>query len=173
MNNSQPRGGSSTEANHGKLPPWQHKQAVDPAGLPRVNFDLMLSQPIYSLQYAQIQVFPEPTWSLIQSMPTSYQPPKSDLTGTRTSTDNHSIDMHSHDQFDSSFYLNHSANGRFLAPATCQTSEIPPLVGLPEWTPLSKYCLGSTVPNLTVFRSISGIRWQKDVVHVSRHGYLT
>ncbi|PMD20541.1 hypothetical protein NA56DRAFT_168976 [Hyaloscypha hepaticicola] len=72
-------------------------------------------------------------------MPTPYQPLKCELMGTWTSTDNHLIGMGPHDQLDSSFYFNHPANGPILAPATCQTSEIPPLMDLPEWTSLNQY----------------------------------
>ena len=138
-NDSQPQRANSTEANDGKLLPWQDKEVVDPTGLLRFNSDLTLSQSIYSLQYDQVQGFSEQPWSLIPSMPTPYQPLKSELMGTWTSTDNHLIGMGPHDQLDSSFYFNHPANGPILSPATCQTSEIPPLMDLPEWTSLSKY----------------------------------
>lgn len=161
-NNSQPRRANPTEANHGKLPPWQEKQAVDPTVptvLPRVTSDLMLSPSIYSLQYAQIQGFPEQPWPLRESMPTWNHPFNSELMDTWTSTNNHLIDIGPHDQFDSSFCFNNSA-GPFLAPETYQTSGVPPPTDLPEWTSLGKYSLASIVPNLTVFRSISGIWWQ-------------
>jgi len=172
-NNSQPRRANSTEANHGKLPPWQEKQAVDPTVLPRVNSDLMLSPSIYSLQYAQIQGFPEQPWSFIQSSPTPNHPLKPELMGTWASTNNHLIDMGPHDQFYSPFSFDNTTNGSFLAPAAYQTSGVPPPMDLHEWTSLGKYSLASIVPNLTVFRSIHGIRWQRDVAHVTGHEYLT
>jgi hypothetical protein len=172
-NNSQPRRANSTEANHGKLPPWQEKPAVDPPVLPRVNFDLMLSPSIYSLQYAQIQGFPEQPWSLMQSMPTSIHPLRSELMDTWTSTNNHLIDMGPHDQFYSPFSFDNTTNESFLAPAAYQTSGVPPPMDLHEWTSLGKYSLASIVPKLTFLRSMSGIWWQRDMANVSWHEYLT
>lgn len=172
-NNSQPRRANSNEANDGKLPPWPHKKAMDATGFHRVSSDLKLAPSIYSLRSAQVQGFPEQPWSQRQSMPTPNHSLESELLGTWTSTNNHLIDLDPPDQFDSSFCFNNLANGPFLAPASCQTSETPQLMDLPEWSSLSKYCLASTVPNLTVFRSIPGIRWQRDVAHVSGHEYLT
>jgi hypothetical protein len=172
-NNSQPRRANSNEANDGKLPPWPDKQVMDAPGVPSVSSGLTLSPSIFSLRFAQVQGLPEQSLSLRQSMPTPNHPLKSELMDTWTSTNNHLIDMDPHDQFDSSFCFNNSANAPFLAPASCQLSETPPLMDLPEWSSLSKYCLASTVPNLTVFRSISGIWWQRDMANVSWHEYLT
>ena len=172
-NKSQPRRANSAEANDGKLPPWPDKQAMDATGVPRVSSGLTLSPSIISLRFAQIQGFPEQSWSLSQSMPTTNHPLKSELMDTWTSTNNHLIDMSPHDQFDSPFHFNNAANGPFLAPATYQTSGVPPPMDLPEWTSLGKYSLASIVPNLTVFGSLSGIWWQRDVAHVSGHEYLT
>jgi hypothetical protein len=157
-NNSQPRRANSIEANYGKLQPWQDKQAIDLSGLPRANSDLTSLPSTYSLQYAQIQGFPEQPWSFIQSSPTPDHPLKPELMGTWASTNNHLIDMGPHDQFYSPFFFDNTTNGSFLAPAAYQTSGVPPPMDLHEWTSLGKYSLASIVPNLTIFRSIPGIR---------------